>query len=216
MRKTRVVYVLAVLIALMLLWPNFVHEPLHALAAQSQGVVTKIVYDFKHVPARPVVQWTGQFSSNLGYQFFLLAPSIVAICILVFLITTKHAFVESHIALPIYLSIELSTNVLKYNSAISDFRILQSLAFGNILAIITVLLVLIMTGAVVSRALHIITKKKQKVNYMGDKPAKCVVCGLRHSGPHFPPLPTKDIIVNVICNVDNLERELERRYYGCA
>jgi len=221
MNKLRVLYAGFVLVGLMYLWPNFVHEPLHSVAAWFQGVHVEVIYDFTHVPSQPVVEWTGQFNSMFGWQLFLLAPVCVAILLLVSLLLTKGAWIESHISLPIYLCIESVMNVLKYDSAISDWRILDSFTGGYYVSLLVTAVIMILTGVVVARALNII-KKKQDLEAVslssGEYSVKgsCCVCGGWHDGrAHFPAKRSlRDVVVTVIRNVDCVDKALEDDYYG--
>lgn len=221
MNKLRVLYAGLVLGVLMYLWPNFVHEPLHSVAAWLQGVHVEVIYDFSHIPSQPVVEWTGQFTSMFGWQFFLLAPVCVAIVLLVSLLFTKGAWIESHVSLPIYLCIESVMNVLKYDSVISDWRILDSFTGGYYVSLLVTAVIMILTGAVVARALNIIKKKRdlEAVSLSsGECSVKgvCCVCGESHNGmAHFPAKRSlKDVFVTVLQDVDNIDKALEDRFYG--
>ena len=222
MKKMRLLYIGAILALLMYLWPNFIHEPIHALVAMLQGVQVKLIPEFLHLPSRPVIAWTGQFSSTAGYYAFLLAPSVIAISILSLLLLSKKTYVETHIALPIYLAMEVSVNVLKYDLPISDFRMLLQSPHAGITAISIAAIVLLGAGAVVARAIRgnermvQLTKKGIPDKRYGKE--KCIVCGKHHGGkPHFKKLETKTIKVRVreeYKELEDINEELARRYYG--
>lgn len=156
MRIAKICYAVFTFAVIATLWPNIVHEPIHAAVAMMQGVEVSIYYNIGF-PSEPVVAWNGDFASALGYQAFLLAPSIVAAMILTILLFTK-PYVESHVSLPIYLTIELVFNILKFTSAQSDWRILQDVG-GFFIAWPLIVMTLLLSGAVISKAITTISTR---------------------------------------------------------
>lgn len=130
-------------IALLLwLWPNLVHEPLHALALQLQGADYHIDFDFGW-PPRPTITHLGGVGSAAGGLFFLLLPSLfsVALLFVLFLLARgQRVSVISHIALPAYLAFDITVNILKWRLPTSDFFFLIAVPFPDILAIAVALL----------------------------------------------------------------------------
>jgi len=116
-----------VLLALLWLWPNVVHEPLHVAALKLQGSDGHVEFDWMF-PIAPVTQRTQPLAGFAGGMAFLLLPSIVSVLILgLTWATRKHAGFITHVILPLYLTYDLVLNVLSYAKPTSDFRFLIAL-----------------------------------------------------------------------------------------
>lgn len=123
-RAMKVVVLLVAIVALLVLWPNLVHEQLHLVALTVQGVKGQVHYDWSF-PARPWISREGQLASLGGGLLFLLLPSVVSIVILVLLwLTRRSASLLTYIVLPAYLGFDLVLNILKFSNPISDFHFL--------------------------------------------------------------------------------------------
>lgn len=145
------IYAGLILLALMMLWPNFVHEPIHYVLAEVQGVDAQMIFEWKHLPPRPVINWQGEFS-QVGLLIFLLGPSIVLVALLL-IASLSRATIETHISFPIYAAIELVSNIMKFNMPTSDFRMLQYVDHNGMIVAILVALVVIIVGTTVARAI---------------------------------------------------------------
>jgi len=113
--------------ALLVLWPNVIHEPLHWLALKMQNLSGTIHFDWS-VPAHPYIQKEGQVASIGGGLLYLLLPSLADVLVLVVVWRTrKWAGLLTHIVLPVYLMLVLIINVVKFKSLTSDFHFLVAL-----------------------------------------------------------------------------------------
>lgn len=122
------------LLALFVLWPNLVHEPLHWVALQLQGSAGHIHFDWR-LPATPFIERTAPLAGLGGGLLYLLLPAMVQAGIVAWLWRTRaHATLALHGVLGVYLSYDLLRNLLGFMSPTSDFRMLQVLPFGGIAA----------------------------------------------------------------------------------
>lgn len=120
----------AVLLGLVWLWPNYVHEPMHLAALAVQGIDGQIHFDNSY-PPHPFTERTGQIQSVAGGLLFLLAPSLLSILLLsIIWLTRRSATIISHIILPAYLGMDLLVNVMGFRSPTDDFHFL--IAFPTI------------------------------------------------------------------------------------
>lgn len=125
MRYKNIAYMVLVFAALLVLWPNIVHEPLHYAALKMQGLDGHIAFDWGF-PAHPSTTKEGQIASIEGGLLFLLLPSIASLAILCVLFMTRPN-VWTHFVLGVYLVFDLIINVRGYAAPFSDFRFLQVL-----------------------------------------------------------------------------------------
>jgi hypothetical protein len=117
----KIVYIVLVFAALLWLWPNLVHEPLHLVALWVQGTTGQIHFDWSF-PAHPYTERLGPVHGIVGGLFFLLLPSIFSFIVLFVLAARAGALLG--IGLPVYLGFDLITNIAKYQNPISDFHFL--------------------------------------------------------------------------------------------
>jgi len=108
---------------LVIVWPNFIHEPLHYAALKMQGSDGHIVFGM-----HPYIVRTAPLINIWWGLFYVLLPSIVSVLIIVAVLKstwskTKNPYV--HFVLPVYLVFDLIVNVVGYRSGISDFQFLQ-------------------------------------------------------------------------------------------
>lgn len=138
MRYMMMIGMVAVFMALLVLWPNLVHEPLHVLALQVQGIGGHVNADW-HLPAHPSTTREGQITSIWGGLLFLLLPSIISVGIIVVLLVTGPN-VWTHGVLGTYLVFDLVVNVLGYRSPVSDFRFLQVVSMSPMVILVPVII----------------------------------------------------------------------------
>jgi hypothetical protein len=136
MKAATVIGMLGVFLALLVLWPNLVHEPLHVLALRLQGISGHVNGDW-HLPAHPSTTREGQIVSIWGGLLFLLLPSIVSVCVIIVLLLTQPN-VWTHGVLGTYLVFDIIINVLGYRSPASDFRFLQVVSVSPMVIIVPV------------------------------------------------------------------------------
>lgn len=118
-------------VALFLIWPNLIHEPLHLLALKAQGSSGFISFGW-----HPSTTRTSPVAGIPGGLLFALLPSIVSVALLFFLWkTASRAGLLTHIIVPIYLAADLVINIGKFASApYSDFKFLIAVPGGGWLA----------------------------------------------------------------------------------
>lgn len=133
MRTQTTTMTVLLFLALVILWPNVIHEPLHLVALKLQGADGVINFGL-----HPTITRTAPISSVAGGLFFLLLPSIASIVILIALQRTTWTRWETHLVLSTYLLFDLLINIIGYTSPTSDFRFLQVLPVSAVLAIIIV------------------------------------------------------------------------------
>lgn len=126
MRKWQHYCLMAILLAaLMVVWPNLIHEPLHLLALKLQGATGTINFNWRF-PAQPTTTAITAPTTIAGALFFQLLPSLFSVCLLIILMRkTRYVNEYTHFILPAYLIFDLILNVRGYASPISDFRFLQ-------------------------------------------------------------------------------------------
>jgi hypothetical protein len=130
--------------AIQWLWPNIIHEPLHYAAMRIQGVPGYMTLDWGF-PPHPSTTHTAGFTSAFGAMIFLLLPSIISVVILGILWRKrKYANVWTHFVLASYLGFDLIINVLTYQSANSDFRMLQFIG-GEPIALLLAVCCMVLT-----------------------------------------------------------------------
>lgn len=127
--KTFVTAIL-LLCALQLFWPNVVHEPMHLAALWVQGSDGYISFDWSF-PAEPTTTRIEPVRGVAGGLFFMLAPTILHLGILIALWkrTSLGSFIMVH-----FLLFDMYLNVRGWKSAFNDFRFLQAMEFGGLLA----------------------------------------------------------------------------------
>jgi len=134
--------VIVALAALVWLWPNVIHEPMHYLALKVQGVDGHINVDWSF-PPHPSITKQGKVAGVFGGLLYLLAPSLLSVVILAMLwVTRKYASLLTHVVLPAYLTFDLTLNIVKYARPESDFHFLSALpvAVGIILCMLSAII----------------------------------------------------------------------------
>lgn len=122
-RHLKIATATVILASLFILWPNFVHEPIHWLALKSTGGDGYINFKFNYPATPSTTRTSGDFSGIGQGLWFLLAPSLFSIIIYIWCYwTIERPGIITHIALPIYLGIDLISNIIGYKRPISDFR----------------------------------------------------------------------------------------------
>lgn len=152
---------LAVFVAVALLlwlWPNLVHEPLHALALQLQGTEYQIAFHWGW-PAHPTITRLGEVEGVAGGMLFLLLPSLASVVLLLVLFWSarvQRVTLLTHVSMPAYLAFDLIVNMLKWRGNISDFHFLAALPVPDFLALGASALVAWLAFSVVWRAAPIV------------------------------------------------------------
>lgn len=142
MRKIALTYALtaSTLIALIMLWPNLVHEPLHLLGLHLFGNTGTITFDFA-LPAHPYITPHNPITSITAALTYVLLPSIASLCILGTLwLTRKSAGLITHVVLPTYLIFDLITNLLGYTHTTNDFHFLTYFPHSALILSVIVLI----------------------------------------------------------------------------
>lgn len=132
MKTWKIIGAVVLFFAALWIWPNLVHEQLHLGALRLQGLDGLIHYNWEF-PAHPSIDRIGVPHSVTAAMFFLLAPSIFSVLLIVVLFCTKPR-VMVHGGLGIYLLLDLFVNLRGYMSPISDFHIFAALTFGKLIA----------------------------------------------------------------------------------
>ena len=131
-RVSIVAGMLACLLCLLWLYPNLVHEPLHIVALEMQGLSGSINFDWSF-PAHPSTVAVVKPGSVAGGLLFQLLPSVVSVVLLLVIVLSRaYATVWTHFVLPAYLGFDLLVNVVSYSLPTSDFRFLQVVPWAQV------------------------------------------------------------------------------------
>lgn len=143
-------------VALLYLWPNLIHEPLHLLGLKMQGISGTINFDWRHWPAHPSITRMGQVQSIGGGLLFLMLPSIISVAILALLWMTRNTpNMFTHFVLLVYLSFDLIINIVGYRNPISDFRFIIAVPGGLMIAGVSAITIMSFAGYMCTRTLRI-------------------------------------------------------------
>jgi hypothetical protein len=177
--RLRLLSVFLVVAALLWLWPNLVHEPLHALALELQGVDYQIAFD-RGWPAHPTITRLGEVGGVAGGLLFLLLPSVFSVLLLLCLIWWAKPSLVTHVALPAYLSFDLIINVVKWRVPTSDFAFFAVLPAPDLLAAGIAFVMVVLAGIVIVRA-SVLAARGEKLIYVRrpQTTQKCVGGGGR-------------------------------------
>ena len=130
MNKTQIFAMICGVLALVWIWPNFVHEPLHLVALQTQGATGNIAFDWGFPPYPSITR--GPIQSVAGGLWFLLLPSIMSVVLLIWLALSKVNLWKA--SLGIYLAFDLLENGMGWERGISDFHWLVAVPGGKVWA----------------------------------------------------------------------------------
>ena len=145
----RVIFGAVILLFLVWAWPNLVHEPLHWFALEVQGSSGVISFDFGHVLAHPSITRTAPVRGVVGGLFYVLAPSLFSIAVLIALwLTRRTPGFLSHIVLPVFLVMDLILNIWHYGSPESDFHFL--VAVPHAVSVVSAAVVLVAGGFLIA------------------------------------------------------------------
>lgn len=132
--KKQFVKATIIILVLVFVYPNFVHEPLHYLALKILGGEGIIHFDFV-IPSTPYLSYD-LHTSIFGWLFFLLLPSLFNVLSLIIIWFTKSKPNYSvHVIFSAYLCFDLIINLIHINTSKSDFRFLQLFPFSNVFLI---------------------------------------------------------------------------------
>jgi hypothetical protein len=120
------------------LWPNLVHEQLHRLALQAQGLDGMITYDWGF-PPHPFVTPSASRRGVFGGILYLVLPSVFSIFLMILfhILLPRVKWGDWEIAghgLILYLVFDFIENIRKYRNIGSDFYFLTAVPLGNVLA----------------------------------------------------------------------------------
>jgi hypothetical protein len=141
-RLRHIVIFVSVFLLALWLWPNLIHEQLHAIALRLQGISGTINYDW-HYPAHPYITKIGDISSVAGGLLFVLLPSVVSLILMVVFhvllprVKWGNWEIAAH-AVIVYLAFDLAINIMKFSGKISDFKFLTAVPGGKIFATVSV------------------------------------------------------------------------------
>jgi hypothetical protein len=158
----RVLGACVVAVLLLALWPNLVHEPLHAVALRMQGNVGVIAYDWS-IPAHPSITPVRPLASVAGALWYLLLPSLASVAIIVGM--RARAATWYGVPLLLYLACDLALNVLTFSAPTSDFRVLQVYG-GAAAAYSAAAIILAMTGVLIANAMVDAKTKKTETGVL--------------------------------------------------
>lgn len=130
------------IVALLWLWPNIVHEPLHKVALLAQGSDGDIVFDWRFPPHPFVVRQA--VSGLAGGLFFLLLPSVVSVLLLVWISLASPKGWKA--ALGVYLVFDLIINLRGFNQPSSDFHWVIAVPNG-VVVLYGAIVLLFLTGS---------------------------------------------------------------------
>jgi len=132
------------LTALLYLWPNLVHEPIHYMTLHAFGGEGFITFDWLHWPAEPFM--THSFIPGVvSGVLYRIMPSLLSVAILsiLFLTRSKPALL-THIAFPLYLTFDLVVNIIGQTTKGNDFYFLTVL--NPLFTLIPLCLILFLGG----------------------------------------------------------------------
>jgi hypothetical protein len=131
----RIVIAIVTVLALLVLWPNLVHEQAHVVALKLQGSEGVITYDFA-LPAHPFTTRMLPVRGIAGGLAWLLAPSVLSVVLLGWLwATRKQPHYLLHGVLGPYLLFDLEVNLLRFARPGSDFYFLTVVSWTPVLLI---------------------------------------------------------------------------------
>ena len=136
--------------AMLYIWPNVIHEPMHYAALKLQGSEGTINFDWMHYPAHPSTTRTAPVAGILGGLFFILAPSLLSLVILIAM-TMRKRLQTWEGAIALYVAVDLILNIYTSKGAISDFKFLTVLPYGAAIAFCAIGVVMVLTAIIALR-----------------------------------------------------------------
>jgi hypothetical protein len=150
MRWDRIAISGVLFIALLFLWPNLVHEPLHWLALKVQGSAGTISFDWS-LPAHPAITRSLPVDGVAGGLIFLLLPSLVSIALIIAAMI-GHPFLEgAGVVIPVYLCLDLLINIMGYKGTISDFHFMVVVPGAKAIALVSAVIIMLCAAIIVVR-----------------------------------------------------------------
>jgi len=149
-KKTTWIFIAAVFFAMLYVWPNLIHEPAHYVALKLQGSDGVIHFDWTHYPAQPSTTRTEPVAGIAGGLFFVLAPSLLSLAILTVVMMRKKIGKVS-VAIALYVAVDLILNIYTSNGAISDFKFLTVLPYGELITYGAIGIVVVLAAIIALR-----------------------------------------------------------------